>query len=72
MPETCENWPGLVNSCIYYAHQTHEIYQVLPSSVDFKAPMELWNLMSNTVLNKCSFVWHKAYVNIWKDRKAQM
>ena len=39
MPETCENWPGLVNSCIYYAHQTHEIYQVLPSSVDFKAPM---------------------------------
>ena len=27
MPKTCENWLGLVNSCIYYAHQTHEIYQ---------------------------------------------
>ena len=25
-----ENWLVLVNSCIYYAHQTHEIYQVLP------------------------------------------
>ena len=37
MPETCENWPGLVNSHIYYAHQTHEIYQVLPYSTDFKA-----------------------------------
>ena len=29
MPETWENWPGLVNSCVYYAHQTREIYQVL-------------------------------------------
>ena len=38
MPETCENWLGLVNICIYYACQTHEIYQVLPYSVDFKAP----------------------------------
>ena len=38
MPKTCENWLGLVNSCIYYAHQTPEIYQVLPYSVDFKAP----------------------------------
>ena len=27
-----------VNSCIYYACQTHEIYQVLPYSLDFKAP----------------------------------
>ena len=24
MPETCENWLSLVNSCIYYAHQTFE------------------------------------------------
>ena len=29
---------NLVNSCIYFAHQTHEIYQVLPYSVQFKAP----------------------------------
>ena len=40
MSETCENWLGLVNSCIHYAHQTHEISQVLPYSVDFKAPAE--------------------------------
>ena len=38
MSETCENWLGFVNSCIYYACQTHEIYQVLPYSLDFKAP----------------------------------
>ena len=38
MPETCENWLGLVNSCVYYACQTCEIYHVLPYSVDFKAP----------------------------------
>ena len=29
MPKSCENWLGLVNSCIYYAHQTREIYQDL-------------------------------------------
>ena len=28
MPETCENWLGLVNICVYYAHQTREIDQV--------------------------------------------
>ena len=38
MSETCENWLGLVNRFIYYAHQTHDIYQVLPYSLDFKAP----------------------------------
>ena len=32
MPETCENWLCLVNSCIYYVYQTCEIYQVLPYS----------------------------------------
>ena len=37
MPETCENWLSLVNSYIYYDHQSHEIYHVLPYSVDFKA-----------------------------------
>ena len=41
IPETCENWLGLVNSCIYYICQICEIYQVLPYSVDFKAPEEL-------------------------------
>ena len=29
MPETCKNWLGLVNNCIYYAHQTVKIYQVM-------------------------------------------
>ena len=37
MCETCENWLGPVNSCVYYTHQTHEIYQVLCYSVDCKA-----------------------------------
>ena len=27
MPEICENCIGLVNSCVYYAHQTREINQ---------------------------------------------
>ena len=40
----------LVNSCIYYAHQTREIYQALPYLVDFKAPVEFWNPPSMTVL----------------------
>ena len=48
---TCENWLSLLNSCIYYAHQTHEIYQVLPYFMDFKAPWELWNPLSKTVLS---------------------
>ena len=41
MPETSENWFGPLNNCIYYACQTPKIYQVLPYSVDFKAPGEL-------------------------------
>ena len=49
MPETCENWPGLVNSVFYYAHQTREFYQVLPYSVDVKAPQEIWNPLSNDI-----------------------
>ena len=59
MPETCENWLSLVNSCIYYAHQTGEIYQLLHYSVDFKAPVELWNPLSETVFSKCSFITKK-------------
>ena len=45
--ETCENWLGLVNNCIYYADQTYEIYQVLLYSVDFKAPGDIWNPLSD-------------------------
>ena len=71
MPKTYENWLGLVNSHIYYAHQTHEIYQLLPYSVDFQAPRELWNPLSEAVLSKCCFIWNKWNVNIWNDGKAQ-
>ena len=52
MPETCENWLGLVNSRVYNARQTREIYLVLPFSVDFKTPRELWNPPSKTVYSK--------------------
>ena len=71
MPETCENWHRLVNSCIYYAWQTHEIYQVLPYSVDFKAPGELWNPLIKAVFSKFSFISNKGPVNLWNDHKAQ-
>ena len=71
MPETCENWLGLVNSCVYHASHAREIYKVLPYSVDFKAPQELWNPLSKTVLSKCSFISNKGPVNIWNDRKSQ-
>ena len=69
MLETCENWLSIVNRCIYHAYQTHEIYQVLPYSVDFKAPRELWNPLSKTPLSKCSLIWNKEPVNIWNDIK---
>ena len=52
MPETCENWLGLVNSCVYYGSQTREIYQVLPYSVDGKAPGERWNPLVRQYLVK--------------------
>ena len=41
MPQTSENWTGLVKDCVFYARQTHDIYQVLPYSVDFRAPGSL-------------------------------
>ena len=63
------NFLGLVNCCVYYARQTREICQVLPHSVDYKAPGELWNPLIDTVFNKCSFNWNKGSVNIWHDRK---
>ena len=47
MPETYENWPGILIS--YYAGQTRKIYQVMPNSVDFKAPGELWNPLNKIV-----------------------
>ena len=37
MHETCENWLCRVNSYVYYACQTREMYQVLTYSMDFKA-----------------------------------
>ena len=55
MPETCENWLGLVNSYIDYAHQTHKIYQVMSNSLDFKAPGEHWNPLSKMLLCKCNW-----------------
>ena len=77
MPETCENWLGLVNSCLYYARQTHDIYQV-PGAVLLRgfqsskgAPRELWNPLSKTQLSKYNFVWNKGTVNILNDDKAQ-
>ena len=42
MPET-RKIVCLVNSCIYYAHQTRESYHVLPYSVDFKVSREILN-----------------------------
>ena len=72
MSKTCENGLGLVNSGIYYAWYTHDFYLVLPYAVDFKAPGELRNPLSKTVLSKCSFIWNNEPVNIWNDHKAQM
>ena len=37
MSETCKSWLGPVNSCVYYARQTREIYEVLLYAVDPKA-----------------------------------
>ena len=69
MPKTWEYWHGLVKGCIYYAYQTHGIYQILPYSMDFKAPEELWNPLSKTVFGKCSFIWNKIHVNILNYHK---
>ena len=30
-----------------------------------------WHPLSKTVFSKCSFIWNKAPVNIWDDRKTQ-
>ena len=69
MPQTCENWLCLVKCYIYNACQTHEIYQVLPNSVDFKLQGSVdihW--VRRYLLN--SFIWNKGPVNIENDHKA--
>ena len=71
MPKIFENWLGLANSFVYYVCKTHEIYQLLPYSVGFKALWELWNPLSKAAHSKCSFIWNKGPVNIWNDCKAQ-
>ena len=70
MPETCENWLCLVNSCVCYARQTPEIFQELPYAVDFRAPMELSNPLSKTVFSECSFICYKGLVNILIDHES--
>ena len=62
---------GRVNHCSYYTHQTREIYQRLPYSVDFTEGGGLWNPLSKKLLSKCSFNWNKEPVNILNDRKDQ-
>ena len=71
LPETCESWLHLVNRCVYYAHQTREINQLLPYSVDFKAPGELWNPMCKAIHGKFCFIRNKGPVNIWNNRKTE-
>ena len=56
MPKNCENWLGFLNCCVYYARKTREINKILIYSVDSKAPAELWNPMSKTILSKCSLI----------------
>ena len=48
MPRACEKCLGVINSCVSYSRQTPEIYQVLPYSMDFKTPGELWHPLSKT------------------------
>ena len=71
MSETRQNWLGLVINYVYHARHTRDIYQVLPYSVDFKAPGVLWKPLSKAVLSNCSFIWNIGPVNISNDRKAE-
>ena len=61
----------IASSRVYYAHQTRAIYQVLSYAVDIEAHRDLWNRLSKTVLNKCSFILHKGLVNICNEREAK-
>ena len=55
------NWFPRVNGArdngirLYYVCQTLEIYQVLPYSVDFKAPGELWYSLRQYLIDVVSF-----------------
>ena len=40
-------------------------------AVDFKAPGELWNPLSKTVLSKRNFILNKGHMNFWNDCKVQ-
>ena len=64
MSGTYGNWQSHVNSYVYYARQTREIYQLLSYAVGFKAAGELWNSLSKTVLSKCSCIGNKGPVDI--------
>ena len=68
MPETCENWIGIVISCVCFARQTRDPGNAL---LDLKAPGKPWNPLSETVLSECSFIFNTVHVNIWNDHKAQ-
>ena len=37
-----ENWSGLVNICVFHAHQTRGIYQILPYCNDRKVKNNLY------------------------------
>ena len=70
MPKTCENWLGLVKSCVYYAHQTRGIYQLLSYSVDFKGSFQMQWIRQN-LINEGFFFLINEPVNIWNNSKAQ-
>ena len=66
IPETCENWLGLVNPCVYFGRQTQ---RNLPRDVLLREFQ--WFRGALALISKCSFIWSKGLVNIWNDRKAQ-
>ena len=70
MAETYENWRCRVNNCVYNAHQTREIYQVLPYSVWFKAPGPFEIHRVNKHLENV-VIWNKGTVNILNDRNTR-
>ena len=55
MPEPYEIWVGhVVASTIPVMSIT--FFKFLPNSVEFKAPGDIWNPLSKTVLSKCCFI----------------
>ena len=69
MQKPVKNWLSLVNNCVYYACQSHEIYRAPPYSVDFKAPGELWDPLRQYLVNMVLL--DKGPVNICNDYKAE-